>query len=71
MYLCIIQTCFILDTLAIRNLCVFVNQNKTVMFEFFLMKQWTEAKENKTSPPQNPKLIEPSTHILILQIPNT
>ena len=64
-----IYICFILDTSPMQNLRVFVNQSKTVcLYEFFLMKQWTEAKENKISPPPKSYLIELSTHILILQI---
>ena len=59
----------ILDISAIWNLCVIVNQNKTVMFIWVILDEtmdWGKREQNITS--QKPKLIEPSTHTPILQI---
>ena len=44
--------CFILDTSPVQNLCVFVNQNKTVMFIWVLFDEtmdWSKIEQNISS----------------------
>ena len=47
-----IYICFILDTSPMRNLCMFVNQNKTVIFIWVLFDEtmnWSKREQNVSS----------------------